>query len=464
MSELKVGLLALSAMVSVVFMSLKITSNQSGFGDYTTYRTIIKDASGIFPKTPIKVAGINAGKIKQIELQDNSALITFEVLNRVKITSGSKLRIKSVGFLGDKYLEITIGASEQRLTQDTLIPSVEGAGIETLVRDAGEVMGDVKVLIKELKNSIAPDTGESPIKVMLDNLKSASNDAKEMMSSLNTTLSGNKEKIDNLISNFEKFSKNLEYQTNNLNKDSAMKDVKDILANAKVLTNDMKTLVADIKAGKGSMGKFLVGEEIADSVQSSLAGINRLVNKVDNIRTELSLFTGAETDGNSYTDANFKIFPSPERFYLLGVATSALGPESKTITTTTSVDAGTSSTEIRAQRDENTYRFNIMLGRKVHDFAFRVGLFESTGGLGIDYEKVSWGSKFSLDAFDYREDIGPNVRFTYQFRIWNVFYGKLMGNDLLDDGRSAVVTAGLQFNDEDLKGLIAFFFGQSFNR
>ena len=106
MSELKVGLLALSAMISVVFMSLKITSNQSGFGDYTTYRTIIKDASGIFPKTPIKVAGINAGRIKQIELQDNSALITFEVLNRVKITTGSKLRMKSVGFLGDKYLEM----------------------------------------------------------------------------------------------------------------------------------------------------------------------------------------------------------------------------------------------------------------------------------------------------------------------------------------------------------------------
>lgn len=461
MSELKVGLLALSAMISVVFMSLKITSNQSGFGDYTTYRTIIKDASGIFPKTPIKVAGINAGRIKHIELQDNSALITFEVLNRVKITTGSKLRIKSVGFLGDKYLEISIGSSETRLTEDTLIPSVEGAGMETLVRDAGEVLADVKVLVKELKNSFVPETGDSPMKIMLNNLADASKNAKKMMESLNSTI-GDQKRINEMIDNFGKMAANLEYQTNNTNPDSAMKDIKIILADSKKMMQDLSDLVADIKAGKGTMGKILVEEEIADSVKTTLAGVNRLVSRVDNIRTELSLFTGAETDGNSYTDANFRIYPAPERFYMLGVATSALGPESRTITTT-SVDGATESTEIRSSRDENTIRFNVMLGRKIQNWNLRVGLFESAGGVGVDYNKHSWGSRFSMDVFDYRDDIGPNVRLTYQFRLWNVFYGKVMGNDLMDDGRSAIVSAGLQFNDEDLKGLVAFFFGQNFN-
>ncbi len=77
MNEFKVGLLALATIASVIVMSIKVTSNQSGFGEYITYRTIIRDASGIFPKTPIKVAGINAGRIKQIELADNNAVITF---------------------------------------------------------------------------------------------------------------------------------------------------------------------------------------------------------------------------------------------------------------------------------------------------------------------------------------------------------------------------------------------------
>ena len=50
MNEFKVGILAITSMIALAYMSLKITSNQSGFGEYTEYRTIVPDATGIFPK------------------------------------------------------------------------------------------------------------------------------------------------------------------------------------------------------------------------------------------------------------------------------------------------------------------------------------------------------------------------------------------------------------------------------
>lgn len=110
MNPLKVGLLTLAALASIVVMSLKITTNKSGFGDYVTYKTVLKDASGIFEKSNIKVAGINAGRIKSIELNGaDGALLTFEMLEAIKITNNSRMKIKSVGFLGDKYLDIVLG-------------------------------------------------------------------------------------------------------------------------------------------------------------------------------------------------------------------------------------------------------------------------------------------------------------------------------------------------------------------
>ena len=57
----------MAALASIVVMSLKITTNKSGFGEYVTYKTVLKDASGIFEKSSIKVAGINAGRIKSKE-------------------------------------------------------------------------------------------------------------------------------------------------------------------------------------------------------------------------------------------------------------------------------------------------------------------------------------------------------------------------------------------------------------
>ena len=39
----------------------------------------------------------DSGKIDEIQLQGNTALIIFKVLKRIRITEGSKLRIKTIG-------------------------------------------------------------------------------------------------------------------------------------------------------------------------------------------------------------------------------------------------------------------------------------------------------------------------------------------------------------------------------
>jgi len=455
MNEFKVGLLALVAMASVVYMSLKVTSNQSGFGDYITYRSIIRDASGIFPKTPIKVAGINAGRIKNIELEGNNALITYEVLSRIKVPKDSHLTIKSVGFLGDKYLEIYVGKEEDLITSMGFIKAEQGGGVEALVKDAADVMKDVKVIVGSLKDSLAPKGQEPPIKQILADVQDLVENTKKATKSLENILSGNEEKFNKIIGNIETFSNKLAFHIDEDKNDSAMQDLKHILGNADQLTSDLKSLVADIRAGKGTLGKILVEEEIADEVKETLAGVKKIVGKVDAIRTELGVYSGINTDYGSETTAQLKIFPAPERFYLLGITTSEFGPESEIHTTT--VLNGVTSNEVEKRKAKDTYRFNVQIGRKIHNWSFRGGLIESSGGFGVDYDVNSWGSRFTAEVFDYREDVGVNLRLASEVQIWNVFYGKAALEDVLNDDRSATFSAGLRFNDEDLKGLIGFF-------
>ncbi len=456
MNEFKVGLLALATMAAIVVMSLKVTSNQSGFGDYVTYRTVISDASGIFPKTPIKVAGINAGRIKDISLQGNQAHITFEVLSRIAVPEDSTLKIKTVGFLGDKYLEIYVGSSPTQLKEMGYITSEEGGGIETLVKDASEILKDVKVITNSLKGTISPDGEESPIKQIFEDIKVITANTKVLTSDLKVLIGDNQQKLNEMIENLRRFSEDVAYQVDNANQDSAMRDLKKILANVDRLTDDMKVIVSDIRAGRGTMGKLLVEEEIADEVRETLAGVRKIVTKVDAIRTELSVYSGANTDFGAETRADLKIFPSPERFYLLGVVTSELGPETKT-ETTTEIN-GVKTTELRSERKRDTYRFNLQIGRRLHNWSFRGGVIESKGGLGVDYDIPTWGTRFTAEVFDYRDDIGFNYRLSTEFQVWNVIYGRLSGEDLARDERSATISAGLKFNDEDLKGLIGFFF------
>src|SRR5690606_34610383 len=216
------------------------------------------------------------------------------------------------------------------------------------------------------------------------------------------------------------------------------------------------TLVADMKAGKGTVGKLLVEDEIADEVRETLASVQKIVGKVDAIRTELEVFSGANTDFGNETSFGLRIYPSPERFYQLGIVTSEIGPDrERTIISNVN---GVETREERLERDRDTFRFNLQIGRLVGPWTFRGGLIESTGGLGIDYYVRDWGSRFSLEAFDYRRHIGVNLRLTLEQQLWNVIYGRIAMEDSLEENRSATFSAGLRFNDEDLKGLIGFFF------
>tara|TARA_Y100000780_G_C13696127_1_gene423461 strand:- start:212417 stop:213790 length:1374 start_codon:yes stop_codon:yes gene_type:complete len=455
-NEFKVGLLALATIASVVIMSFKVTSNQSGFGDYLTYRTIIRDASGIFPKTPIKVAGINAGRIKKIELAENNAVITFEVLKTVTISRDSELRIKSVGFLGDKYIEIKIGDSTQRLEENGFISSKEGGGMENLVQDASTILKDVKDVVSSLKDSLAPENEEPPIKKILSDVKVLLENTKQATASLNRIMQGNEEKINKIVDNIDKFAADISYQVNNQNKDSAMNDVKTILANAKNITRDLEGIISNVKAGKGTVGKLLVEEQIADEVQQTLSGVNRLVNRFNNIRSELEVFTGANTNYGSESTLALRLYPAPERFYQFGVVTSEFGPETETITRR-NID-GSETVEYKSEQTKDSFRFNFQLGRQVHNWVFRGGLIETTGGIGVDYQLRDWGSKFSLDVFDYRDDIGPNIRFSTEQQLYNVLYGRIRVEDMLEkDTRSATISLGLKFTDEDLRALLGFF-------
>ncbi|MGB0454518.1 MAG: hypothetical protein ACPGJV_12495, partial [Bacteriovoracaceae bacterium] len=328
--------------------------------------------------------------------------------------------------------------------------------MERLMQDAGEMMTEVKGLIKELKNSIAPEGQESPIKEMLVNLKDVSIHAKKLTKDLSEIVGENKEKLNSLIASFESFSSSLDYEFNQENPDASLAEIKQILGSTKQLTADLQALVSDIKQGKGTLGKVLVEEEIADEVKETLAGVKKIVSRVDALRTELEVFAGASTSGTSVTDAGIRIYPSPERFYSLGLVTSELGPKSEKITTT--VVDGVESTEVRTEQQKDSYRFNVQLGRKVQNWTFRGGLFETTGGLGVDYDIYNWGSRFSFEVFDYDEDDGPNLRLIYSLRVWNVLYAKMAYDDMIRDTQNAVFSFGLRFNDEDLKGLLGFFF------
>ncbi len=456
MNPLKVGLLTLAAMASVVVMSLKITQNQSGFGKHVQYQTVLTDASGIFEKTPIKVAGINAGKIKKIQLTGNKALITFEILEDIKITPSAKLKIKSVGLLGDKFIDMDLGdQSGDRLPKDSILITEDGEGIDGIAKDASAVLKDVKEITSSIKEALKDDQGRNVIKDIVANMN-------EVTSSLKRITTSNEDKISKIVDDIEALSSQLAHETDRYQKDSFMADlakIGPILDKVDDTVEDLKLIVADVKEGKGTVGKLLRDDAVVDQVSQTLSSVNRLVNRINNIEADIGLSTGANTLTGSDTRFDLDIYPAPERFFRLGVVTNQFGPQNETEIDTYTTENGTETKKTVREVNKSDFKFNFQIGRRIQRWALRAGLIESTGGVGIDYFIPDFGIRTGIEMFDYQKDAGPNLRFYSEVKIWNVLFTRIAGEDLIskDGKQSATISLGLRFTDQDLAALIGIF-------
>lgn len=461
MNELKVGFLTLLAIGSLVVVSLKITSDKSGFGEYIEYKTILGDASGIRPNASIKVAGIVAGRIKTIELSGSQALITFEILKKIKITSNAVLKIKSVGFLGDKYIDIYLGdTSAKRLKAGSMVANAQGGGFDQIGKDASDALKDVKIIAKSIREALQDENGGNLVKEVMINIRDFSQSAKEVANTLSQLTKGNEKKINTIIENVDAITSQLAFETDRYQDGSLLNDmeqIKPILARVKETVEDLKDIVSDVKAGKGTVGKLLRDEEVIDRVNQTLSGVSQLVGRVNNFKTDLSLYTGANNEYGGRTELNVDLIPTPERFFKLGVVISDYGPLiAQETTTTRTVDDG-DPTEINEREiNQSAYKFNLQLGRQYNNLALRAGIIDSSGGLGLDYSFPNLGVRSTLEVFDYQEEVGPQIRLATEMKIWNVFYARVAGEDLASnaDQRSYTMSMGLRFSDDDLAALI----------
>lgn len=452
MSEFKVGLITLIALGCFVFTSFMLTINQSGFGKHINYKVVFSDATGIFEKSSIKVAGINAGKITKVELVNNQALIHFQLKEDIKLTTDSYLSMKTVGLLGDKYIEVFTGNQNlKRLEEGSIVKSVESNGMANLTNNASETLDEIKKIAKAIRESLHKDN-RNLMKEIVMNIN-------ETTFSLKRLIAANEAKLSNIIDNVNRVTAQLAYETDRNQRESLMsylKNVEPILLDAKQTMSDIRVVVGDVKAGKGTVGKLLRDEEVINKVDDTLTNVGKIMNRINNIEAEVSIFTGKNSAYGSQTQFNVDLYTAPERFYRLGAAFNKFGGVVDTETQTTSTVNGVTTVENKVLLKKNALKFNAMLGRRFGPWGFRVGIIESEGGIGADYHWTKANSIISLDAFSYNEKQNPYVRLNTEFRIWNMFYARLTGENLISKShdQTFTVSAGIKFNDHDLASLL----------
>lgn len=142
--EYVVGLFVIGGFLSFVWMSLQL-GEFSIFSMKKTY-TLIADfgnVSGLKEGATLEMAGVTIGKVSGINLGEHDrAQVHMQIDKSIKITEDAIASIKTQGIIGDKYIQISQGGSDELLKDGAVITETESAiDLEELV--SKYVFGDL---------------------------------------------------------------------------------------------------------------------------------------------------------------------------------------------------------------------------------------------------------------------------------------------------------------------------------
>ena len=107
-TETKVGIFVVLGIIILTYFTVRVGRIAVREAGYRVY-THVESAAGLDKNSPVRIAGVEVGKVESIVLDGTKAKVTLQLPLNVKIPAGSKVYVKSAGLLGEKYIEIVPG-------------------------------------------------------------------------------------------------------------------------------------------------------------------------------------------------------------------------------------------------------------------------------------------------------------------------------------------------------------------
>jgi len=488
-TEVKVGLFVFLALAALAYMSLQVGRGIFVRGGTYDLTVDFPNVSGLKIAAPVEIAGIEVGKVKDIALAQDRARVTLQIRERYPVRADATAVIRTRGVLGDKYVELANGTAEAPALADggRIVNTGPSAGMDDLLEKVGRIADDIGLVAKSVAGVLGGPQGEQDLRLTVQSLRDMSvslnqlvqanmesvnaivTNMREFTGDLRQLTGANRQSIQTMVDNFAAASGQLKSSLESMNRVMARLEsgqgALGQLINDPKMGEDLKQTVSSLQSvaekidqGKGTLGKLVNDDKTGKELDRALEGLGDYLAKQDQFRTQVDFHAEALTTGDTKTYLDIKLQPSEDKYYLLGIVDDPKGRTKTTDTTTRTKVGGGSWVETKEYKEETVeegLKFNAQIAKRWSSVALRGGIFESTGGAGLDWYLWDDRVRFFFEAFDFDDHDPAHLKAGVRVNFLSNFY--LTGG--LDDfasgkDRAGFVGAGLFFTDDDLKYLL----------
>lgn len=275
--ETRLGIFFALALVAGVVI-LELAGTRDFFSKGMPIRAQFDTVQELREGDPVKMAGVEVGRIQKIQLADKKVEVVFKIDKRAPIKTDSKASIKFAGLMGQNYISISFGTAEApKADPNTLLETEEQADLNSLMVKMQNVAEGVEGLTKNFSgenfsNLLGPFT---------DFLKENNPRLTAILGNIQT-ISGRivdgQGTVGRLINEDTLYASALN-TVSNLN--ASVADFRPLFDDVKLTLDQARGVVTQVNQGQGSLGKLIKDETLYRETTASMTNLREILQKIN---------------------------------------------------------------------------------------------------------------------------------------------------------------------------------------
>jgi phospholipid/cholesterol/gamma-HCH transport system substrate-binding protein len=304
-SHLRVGVTVTVALALAMAGTFLIGREQQFWERKNGYEIRFTRINGLRVGSVVSLTGVDIGSVDEVSFPENSSAnylsVTVRVSRRaaIRIRGDSVARIRTIGLLGDKYIEISAGSPQaEQLPPGAIIPSADPIDYEALLGESGDIITNIVEVTNSLRSVLASiESGEGLLGQMVKNREQGA----ATLADLQKTIAH----VEHTTAAFERMASDVEAGKGAFGVLLRRgRDMERLLDNLASVSAKLAELAGKIEAAEGALPRLVQDKEYGDALLRDLrAAIRNLSEVADKINNGKGTVGSLVNDPQLYHDA-----------------------------------------------------------------------------------------------------------------------------------------------------------------
>ena len=270
--EFRVGVFVILG-IAGFFTFLFLMTNPGTFRGRYNVLTHVDDAQGVRNGDPVRLRGINIGRVLQAQLDGEGVLITLEIEGEWRIPTGSRIELFSAGILGGMVVSILPGRGEGFVEPMGLIP---GETLPDVLASAGDIAGEAEHILARLR-TLFTDSSVAAAGEAVAHLRDVVSNLSELTEGQATEVRTFVESLQRSAENVEGITGAEELKRTLASADAALAVLDRTSTEMAKTVASLNTIVGRMERGEGTLGRLSTDDSLYEELEATAVTLRELL-------------------------------------------------------------------------------------------------------------------------------------------------------------------------------------------